>query len=217
MRITLFLTVLILTRAIFAQNAVLIEDPLSPASDAKSGGWSLFSNKQKASETPRPISFTNLYELRAKKRVGVGISTAGQLGLVGFTAELNFAVDDSAVVGFGTGGAYNSITGQWKHTFSAGKIAPYTTLGYSRWYGNGQGGDVNKTSPGFLSQKFLSDSEKITGKFGKDLFIPSAGLQYYLLSGPYVGASVFVEVMLIINASNLDSAPTGSLGMAYYF
>jgi hypothetical protein len=204
---TVFSLILTLNLAALAQKAVLIEDP----------SRSLFSNQEKATETQRPTSFDNLYDLRAKRRVGVGLSTAGQLGLLGFTAELNFTVSESAVIGFGTGGSYNSITGQWKHVFPGTKLAPYTTIGYSRWFSTGQGGDVNKSSPSFLSQKFLTDTEKQTGKFGKDLLIPSAGLQYHLLSGPYVGASVFVEIMLVASLANLESAPTGALGMNYYF
>lgn len=211
----LLLTVLI-SSSLFAQKAVLIED--GDTQEEIGFNKSLFQTRQKQHpEKTSKSEFFSSFDLRAKRRVGVGLSVAGQLGLLGAFAELNFGVENSTIFGYGTGGSYNSLTLQWKHVFNSQKLTPYVTLGYSRWFSNGQNGSPTQATPSFLSQKLLSDYEKQTGKFGKDLLIPSAGLQYYLLNGPYVGSSLYAEVMMLFSPQAVDSVANGSMGMIYYF
>jgi len=212
----MFLILFFASTSVFAQKAVLIEEGKPLETVIKENTW--FQSKEKQQAPPPKIDFLNAFDLRGKRRVGAGISLAGQLGLLGAFAELNFGIENSTIIGFGTGGSYSSLTMQWKRVFNAQKLTPYVTLGYSRWFSNGQSGHVANASPSFLSQKLLNETEKQTGRFGKDLIIPSAGLQYYLLNGPYVGSSLYLEVLLLLSPSvSMDSSPTGSLGTIYYF
>jgi len=203
----------------FAQKAVLIEDNELPnevhVPSFTENNWLSRKNEKPVSTVAQEFSGT--LELRSKKRVGLGLGISGQLGMIGAFAELNFGQEDSTIVGFGTGGSYNSLGFQWKHIFNSEKLAPYLTLGYSRWFSGGQNGPITNSTPTFLSEKLLTSYEKETGKFGKDLFIPSAGLQYFLLSGPYVGSSIYIEAMLFISPTVVDTSPIGSLGMIFYF
>jgi hypothetical protein len=162
--------------------------------------------------------FSTALEMRARRRVGVGLATSGQLGLAGVLIELNFAATDSFIAGFGGGPKFNSIAFEWKHVFGGKAISPYTTLGYAHWYNsNPKNGKLEKTTPEILGTRFLTSEEKQTGLFAKDFFIPSVGLQYNQLVGPYVGTSFFAEVVLLIEASDLNPVPTGAVGALYYF
>lgn len=217
MKIALLLSTLFISTSLFAQKAVLIDegDPTETVVSEKP----LFQSRQKQQqhEKVNKSEFLSSFDMRSKRRVGIGISAAGQLGLLGVFTELNFGVENSTIFGYGTGGSYNSLTLQWKHVFNAQKLTPYVTLGYARWFSGGQNGSPTQATPSFLSQKLLNDNEKQTGRFGKDLLIPSAGLQYYLLNGPYVGSSLYAEVMMLFTPQAMDSVANGSMGMIYYF
>lgn len=162
--------------------------------------------------------FSSAVEMRSRRRVGVGVVTAGQLGLIGALIELNFSPIDSFVTGFGGGPRFNALAFGWKHVFGGKSISPYATLGYAHWYNSSsKGSPIDKTNPGILGSKFLNAEEKQSGIFAKDFFIPSIGLQYNQLVGPSVGTSFFAEVVLLMEASDLSPVPTGALGALYYF
>jgi len=162
--------------------------------------------------------FSSAIEMRSRRRVGVGLSTSGQLGLAGAIVELNFAATDSFVAGYGGGPRFNALAFEWKHVFGGRSISPYATLGYAHWFNsNSKGGAIEKTTPAILGSRFLSDEEKSTGVFAKEFLIPSVGLQYNQLVGPSVGTSFFAEVVLLMEASDLSPVPTGSIGALYYF
>ncbi|GIL17099.1 MAG: hypothetical protein BroJett040_08500 [Oligoflexia bacterium] len=210
----------IMTSTAFAQQAVLIEEVEvnNPHTKVESQRGSYLSESKKLSEVFSGGSYSDTYAMRAKRRVGVGFSAAGQMGMAGVMIELNYAVDDAAVVGFGGGPRYNSLSMQWKHVFGGKTIAPYTTLGYSRWYNSSNDKKSFQTStPNILASKFLTEDEKKTGRFGKDIFTPSAGLQYNHLQGQYAGLSLFAEIVLLVNIGDWEQSPTGSVGSIYYF
>lgn len=221
MKITILSALLTLfSLSAIAQQAVLIEETeiSDPRAKVESKRGSYMSENQKLSEVFSGGSYSDTYAMRAKRRVGVGFGAAGQMGMAGMMIELNYSVDDAAVIGFGGGPRYSSLAMQWKHVFGGKSIAPYTTLGYSRWYSNSNDKKtMNNSTPNILATKFLTEEERRTGKFGKDLFTPSAGLQYNHLHGQYAGVSLFAEVVLLMNMSDGEQAPTGSVGSIYYF
>lgn len=162
--------------------------------------------------------YESVFEMRSRRRVGVGVATSGQMGLLGALAELNFTPENSAVVGFGGGPKYNAFSAQWKHLFGGQVFSPYSSLGYARWYNaSGQNSSISKSNPTPLASKFLSENEKRTGEFSVNLFTPSLGLQYNRLVGPYTGTSIFAEIVMLIELESFKQAPLGSLGMLYYF
>jgi hypothetical protein len=162
--------------------------------------------------------YSSAINLRDQRRVGIGFQGAGSLGVIGAFVELNFSAEDSAVVGFGGGPRYRTLNFAWKSLLLPGQIAPYVSVGYSRWYNNtAQGGPLIESNPGILSASFLSDEEKSTGHFGKDFLFPALGVQFYQLSGAYAGISVFAEIQLMTSLETFKMAPTGALGSIYYF
>ena len=194
----------------FAGPAVLIEEdgvPIKP-----------LSGRSTLKETYSGQEFGNSYDLREKRRVGVGIQMSGLSGLYGIFAELNVNPSNSGVIGFGGGPGYSSFYGNWKYLFSENRFSPYIGLGYAHWYdATGAKDGLAQTNPKFLTSKFLNSLEKETGRFQIDLLTASAGLQYHVLSGPYVGFSFFTEIDLLVRTINLAVAPTGTVGSIYYF
>jgi len=162
--------------------------------------------------------FDSVFELRAKRRVGIGASAFGSTGLMGALLELNFTPADSLMSSFGGGPGYGAFSFQWKHLFGGRQFSPYAGIGYARWYNaSAEGRKIEKTTPNELGSKFLDDEEKQTGKFGVNLLIPNLGLQYSLLSGPWTGSAFFAEINLLTSFSNLSPVPVAGLGALYYF
>lgn len=216
--IALLLITLFSPRLGFAAPAVLIEE----GNKSISGGWKSMEKPVSEGKSILQIhqeqEFESAIELRAKRRVGVGLSLEGQSGFYGGLIELNFSPEDSAVTGFGGGTQYNSFSLQWKHVFGGGSVTPYSALGFNRWFSvSGNAKAVGSTNPSFLGSKFLTAEEKATGRFEKNLISPALGLQYYQLDGPYKGLGVFVEVVLLMEVSDLSPVATGGLGTLYYF
>src|SRR6478735_1797197 len=54
------------------------------------------------------MTYSSTLNMREARKVGVGMSVGGQLGLVGIATEFNFEDENSVVAGFGTGPGYNS-------------------------------------------------------------------------------------------------------------
>lgn len=202
----------------FAAPAVLIEE----GGKLKNDGWKNMerpvSEGKSILQVYQDQEFESAFDLRTKRRVGVGLSLEGQAGFYGGLIELNFAPEDSAITGFGGGAQYNSFSLQWKHIFGGTKVTPYSALGFNRWFSlSGNSKSIGSTNPSFLGSKFLTAEEKATGRFEKNLLSPAIGLQYYQLDGPYKGLGVFVEVVLLMETSDLSPVATGGLGTLYYF
>ena len=204
-----------------AQKAVLIEDEAVQVGkkiekiESRRGS---FLREKKSIQEVFNSEYDSTYSMRADRRVGIGMEVAGKLGLIGANAELNFALDDSALIGFGGGPQYSSFQMGWRHVFNGRSVAPFVGAAFSHWYNSsGSGGYLSGSTPNFLADKFLTDEEKQTGKFAVNLLVPSAGLQYNMLSGPYVGTSLYVEAMALLNLSNLQNVLNGCFGAIYYF
>ncbi|MGZ3749169.1 MAG: hypothetical protein ACXWRE_16615 [Pseudobdellovibrionaceae bacterium] len=152
--------------------------------------------------------------LREVRKLGVGLVLGGSLGLHGLNIEINFEDMDGAVAGLGGGDDYNSVNILWKHTFLGDTVAPYTTLGYSRWYNSGGGGNYQKS---VVLDQVLTADEKSSGRFATDFISGALGLQYIQLSGAFAGTSLFAEIILLGEVHRAMIVPTGSVGAAYYF
>jgi hypothetical protein len=201
----------------FAGPAVLIEDePDDISSSSKMMNISPLSQRTTYRQTHAGQTFGSSYELRSLRRVGIGAEFAGASGLMGAVIELNFVPEDSFITGFGGGSGYNSFQMGWHHSFGGEKLSPYVGLGYVRWY-NSSNKSVEETNPKFLGTKFLSDKEKTTGQYSVNFLTPNLGLQYHVLAGDYVGASVFAEVRFFMSIAHLSPEALGSLGTIYYF
>lgn len=152
-------------------------------------------------------------KMREQRKVGAGMAVGGPLGVAGVVLEFNFEDADGATTGFGTGPGYNSIALAWKHTFEGDYLAPYTTVGYSRWY-NSSGSYDGSSS---ILDRVLTDSEKKSGQFGTDFLTGSIGLQYNQLSGDFAGVSVYAELVALVEAKRSQFIPAGTVGALYYF
>lgn len=161
------------------------------------------------------MTYPSTLKMRDARKVGLGMSVGGQLGLAGITGEFNFEDENSVVAGFGTGPGYNSIQFAWKHAFEGDYIAPYYTAGYSRWYNSmGNSGSWKDSS---ILDRVLTDDEKRTGRFGTDFLNASLGLQYNQLSGDFAGVSCFAEVVAMYEVKRSQLIPSGTVGALYYF
>ncbi|WP_295901023.1 hypothetical protein [uncultured Bdellovibrio sp.] len=161
------------------------------------------------------FSYPSTLKMRADRKVGAGMAVGGTLGVVGFNMELNFEDADGVLAGFGTGPGYNSFQLAWKHAFDGDYLAPYTSVGYSRWYNSrGRGDDLSKSN---ILDRVLSDNEKKEGRFGTDFVNASLGLQYNQLSGDFAGISFFGELTAMYEINRSMLLPNGSVGAIYYF
>lgn len=157
-------------------------------------------------------------EYRTQRRFGVGLGTAGLQGLIGVLAEINFTANDAIAISFGLGNEYQTFGAKYKYSLGGAWFSPYFSMSLSRWYTAGNAkGEINKTSPSFLSKRFLSDREKQEGRFAETLLSPSMGLQYNQLKGPWAGSSIYAEVVMIFDLDDFVSAPTGEIGYIRYF
>ena len=101
----------------FAAPAVLIEEVSPAPSAASSEKWV---ERERGVSESRPLreiyaeqEFTSAYEMRTKRRVGVGLMTAGQVGMAGALVELNFAPEDGFFTSYGGGPKYNAFAMGW--------------------------------------------------------------------------------------------------------
>lgn len=162
--------------------------------------------------------FDSFFDLKAKRRVGIGSFTSGATGLFGLMLELNFTAESSAITAFGGGPGYSAFNFQWKTLWGGKSFAPYTGIGYARWYNSGSSkGPVGKTTPSYLASKFLSENEKSSGEFAVNLITPNLGVQYTQLSGAYTGTALFAELTFLTEIESFSVVPTGALGAIYYF
>lgn len=159
--------------------------------------------------------YQSTLKMREERKVGAGIAVGGALGFVGATIEFNFEDADGVVAGFGTGPGYNSIQLAWKHAFEGDFLAPYTTIGYSRWYNSRGRTDDYRNSD--ILDRVLTENEKIDGRFGTNFVNASLGLQYNQLDGDLQGLSFFGELTAMYEFNSAKLLPNGSVGALYYF
>lgn len=174
-------------------------------------------------ESGRPVSRSavkaavDTENFKQLRKVGLGMTVAGALGVIGTQLDINFTRDTSFAAGVGLGTGYQSFSFQLKRTIGGKWFAPYFSAGFARWYTARPSPGLEETNPPFLAEQFLTSEEKASGRFGINMLYPSLGLQYNQLQGSWSGISVFAEVIMLVEMRALVSAPTGGLGLMYYF
>jgi len=161
-------------------------------------------------------NFDRAQRMKSQRKVGLGLSAAGVHGLAGVNLELNLRPELSILGGAGLSKGFNSFNAQVKRSFFGNDITPYGALGYAHWMSSGKG-EVDETLPSFLSDKFLNKDELSSGDFTESLIYGSLGLQFYQLTGDWVGLSLYAEAVLIMDIDDVEFAPTFSIGSTYYF
>lgn len=178
-----------------------------PAQSSKTTASPLNQVKVKAAKIPPRTS--------RDKKVAIGIVRGGALGTLG--GLLEFALLDRAglSIGFGGSEAHESFVLQGKQYLTGDQFRPYLAAGYARWSGKGE--VITSTSDNFLAGDFLSEPERASGEFTKNVFFPTLGFQYRQKSGPLAGAAVYAEATMLIDVEAIDGQGTGALGLMYYF
>jgi len=160
--------------------------------------------------------FADAGALKHKKKMGVSATFAGATGLLGTNLDMNIFQDFAVSVGGGVSRGFQALNVHVKQTFGGVSFQPYMAIGYSRWYSNGNG-PVNQTSPGFVADKFLSASERASGRFAENIVYPAFGSQYLFLNGDLRGLGFFGEVLMLMDLNKIALAPTLGVGSIYYF
>ncbi len=166
-------------------------------------------------ENTNTFKYGSTLKMREELKIGAGVAMGGTLGVAGFNLELNFEDADGVLAGFGTGPGYNSVQVAWKHAFDGDYLAPYTTVGYSRWYNSR--GRSNSFLDSDVLNRVLTANEKADRTFGTDFVNGSLGIQYNQLSGDFAGVSIFGELTAMYEVKRAMLIPNGSVGAVYYF
>lgn len=163
-------------------------------------------------------NFNTSADLKRKKKAGVGTSLAGALGLVGLNLNINFAEDFTFVVGYGVSHGFHAVNMNFKQSLGGEALTPYFSGGFSRWFSRGEEGEtLEKTTPSFLKEKFLSAKEIRTGQFAENIIYPGFGLEYMNTKGDWQGLSFYVEILYLLDIDDLEAAPTAGIGTNFYF
>jgi hypothetical protein len=154
------------------------------------------------------------YQLRTERKVGAGLALGGSTGVLGGLVDLNIEDDDGALIGFGTGSGYQTVSLSWKHSFEGEYFTPYTTLGMAHWWDSGKNADGSESA---LLKNFLREKEKRSRTFGLELITAAVGMQFNQLSGDLAGSAFFIEFGMLWGIDRAKMLPTGSVGTLYYF
>lgn len=156
--------------------------------------------------------------LRKKRRVGVGMQGAGALGLGGVLVELNLTERDGFLAGFGGGGpSFQAWNIQYKKVLTGEWLLPYMAGGLARWRNFDASPGIKDSTPGILSERFMSQSDREKGVIDEWFLYPAVGLQYVQLDGEWAGFSVFIELDVLLDIQDFVAGPTGAMGLSYYF
>lgn len=156
--------------------------------------------------------------MRSARKIGLGTEFSGPLGLVALKAEINLSHLSTIGAGAGLGPGFQTFGFELKRVIGGNSFVPFIAGGFSRWYSVLREGQSLQTStPAFFASRFLSEQERLSGDFAKSFVYPSIGVQYYQLNGAWQGASVYAQILMLIEIQRLNSAPTGSVGFLYFF
>ena len=175
---------------------------------------SIFSKNQKIATDGVEVYDSNL-EMKAHKRLGIGMMVGGATGLLGLNLEINVEPTEAAVFGLGTGPSYNSFNFGWKHNFIGNYLSPYTKVGYSKWFN--AGGSSASASDSDILRRVLNDEEIKKNRFGADFIVGSAGLEYNQLEGELSGVNLFGELVMMAEIKRTVFIPSGAIGINYYY
>lgn len=159
--------------------------------------------------------YVDLYQLRSARRMGVGAEVLGRLGMVGMDFEFNFDPANSATAGIGAGPQYFGYSLGYKHVLGGNNLSPYVGVSLNRLIA-GSGSPMTESTPGWISDFFLTEADRTEQGFQKNFISPQFGLQFTQFYGPSAGGSFFFEVLLMYEIETRRTAPVGALGMMYY-
>lgn len=187
----------------FGQNAVLIEDGSHQTTER-------ISEEEFA-------SFDDVYALHAKKRVAIGASFLGPAGFIGANADIHYLEDNSARVTLGGGPGYQSFGIAWRWMPMETALHPILGVGFTNWFGTMSGNNTKPSPPAFFTDDVITSGDRESGRFSHFFYVPTVGMEWTQLSGPGAGASIFVEINLLIHAASVRQYPTANLGVSYAF
>lgn len=175
-------------------------------------GWGSASKLKSESRT-----FTDGSSLRSKKRVGLGASFVGAVGLVGVNLNINFTPDYVFSFGVGQSHGFQTANASLKSILGGKTLQPYFVTGYANWRADGDSENMEDTSPAILANRFLSRRERETGRFSEHVFYPGIGLEYLNTNGSLQGLSYYAEALWLVDVDDLQMGATGGIGTIYYF
>jgi len=159
--------------------------------------------------------YTNNYEMKAFKKIGVGVVTGGLTGGFGINGEFNLEPANALFLGVGRGEAYNSFNFGWKYNFESQYLSPYTKVGYGKWFNNNSGsGSANSND---ILKRVLSEKEIRENKFGTNFIAGGAGLEYNQIEGDLSGVNFYGELLVMTDISKVTLIPTGAVGLIYFY
>lgn len=148
--------------------------------------------------------------LRLRKRVGVGVSLAGPLSVMGIETEINLTEQISLGAGLGTGLDYSTFTLRGKYFLIGERFSPYLGAGIARWWTDGTRETV--LSPSLLQNKLLSGHTSGQG-FDVWMLYPALGLQYL----HPMGIAIYAELQAFFKLPSLANGTYAGLGALFYF
>jgi len=203
------LTLIIVLFCIQAQSAILIEEGYKPAPVESSTSTSIQSITASKDEY---LAFASSYDIRKAFKMAFGTAIGGQVGTFGFKFDINFDPLNTFVGGFGGGSGFRTVQFGYKAIYDGQFMTPYWTASLVNW--SNASGNLDSA---MLEDVYLNQTEKQTNAFNKTFAVPSIGVQYTQLNGPFVGTTLFAETMLFVDFQDFKSALNGTLGITYLF
>ncbi len=179
---------------------------------SKSNGHSRF-NYDRTEEAREVSTFWS------KRKMGVGVATAGAYGLLGGIIGIHFHPQWSVDLGFGGGSHFQSFGFRVKKMLLlSSPLNPYVGVGFNRWQRtNTRPFNSKDVSPGYVVREFMSEDEKRENRIDEKLVNATLGIQYTFTQGSWQGYGLFVEALLLMSVEDFQSAPTASMGFNYFF
>lgn len=149
-------------------------------------------------------------DLKMKRRVGLGLTAAGPLSVLGLEVDINISEKVSLSMGLGTGLDYSTFAVRGKYFLMGEKFSPYIGGGLARWWTDG----TNETNlgPSILKNKFLSGNDFSNG-FDVWMLYPTVGIQYM---NP-TGFGLYAELQALFKIPSLANGIYSGLGALIYF
>ena len=204
------LTLILVLISFQAHSAILIEEGSRPIPVESSSSATIQSVTTPSNDEYR--AFASSYDIRKAYKMAFGTAIGGQVGTVGFKFDINFDPLNAFVGGFGGGSGFRTVQFGYKAIYEGQFITPYWTASLVNW--SNSSGNLESD---MLNDVYLNQTEKQNNSFNKTFAVPSVGVQYTQLNGPFVGTTVFAETMLFVDFQDFKSALNGTLGITYLF
>lgn len=184
------------------------------AQSSETSNQSIFSRSQKFDYEGVELYDSN-YDLKNHKKIGLGLSTGGLTGGLGFNMEVNVVPEDALTFGIGAGKAYNSFHLAWKHNYEAAYLSPYFKAGYSNWFNSNS--SSSEASSSDILRRVLSKSQIENNKFSANFIAGGMGLEYNQLEGELSGVNFYGELLILGELNSSVYLPTAGLGLTYFY